>query len=122
MRALFVVSTTGGATYARPMGFSEGSNLLLTLLFWASLGTRVFALVDATTRPRAAFEAAGKLTKTAWLIILGISVVVGIVLPGTVGLLNIAALIAAIVYIVDVRPAVRELGRPDRRNGPPGQW
>ena len=102
--------------------FNEGMNLLNTLLFLASIGTRVFALVDAVTRPTQAFEAAGKLTKTAWLIILGLGVAVGLVLPGTVGLVNIAALIAAIVYIVDVRPAVRELGRPDRRNGPSGQW
>lgn len=97
-------------------------NLLNAVLLLLSLGTRVFALVDAAVRPAPAFEAAGKLTKTAWLIILGLGVAVGLVLPGLVSLLNIAALIAAIVYLVDVRPAVREIGRPDRRNGPTGQW
>ncbi len=104
------------------MGITEGMTLLNSLLFLASLGTRLFALVDAIRRPPQAFEAAGKLTKTAWMIILSLGVVVGLVLPETVNLLNIAALIAAIVYLVDVRPAVREIGRPDRRNGPAGQW
>ena len=103
------------------LGFYEGSTLLLTVLGWISLGTRVFALIDAATRPAAAFEAAGKLTKPAWLIILGLGVLVGLVLPGVVGLLNIAALIAAIVYIVDVRPAVREIS-PPKRGGSSSNW
>jgi len=97
-------------------------NLVNTLVLLLSIGTRGFALVDALTRSAPTFEAAGKLTKTAWLIILGLGLVVGLVLPSPISLLNIAALIAAIVYIVDVRPAVREIGRPDRRNGPSGQW
>ncbi|MBA2477039.1 MAG: DUF2516 family protein, partial [Sporichthyaceae bacterium] len=72
------------------MGITEGMTLLNSLLFLASLGTRLFALVDAIRRPPQAFEAAGKLTKTAWMIILSLGVVVGLVLPGTVNLLNIA--------------------------------
>jgi hypothetical protein len=104
------------------MAFYQGMTLLNTLVFLASMGTRVFALVDALIRPAPAFEAAGKLTRTGWLIILGIGLAVGLFLGTPVSLLNIAALIAAIVYLVDVRPAVRQLGRPDRRNGPSGQW
>jgi len=32
--------------------------------------------------------------------------------PSVLGLFNLAGTIAAIVYLVDVRPAVRELRRP----------
>jgi hypothetical protein len=104
------------------MVFYEGMTLLNTLVFVASVGTRAYALIDAFFRPAEAYVAAGKLTRPAWLIILGLGLVVGVVLPPPISLLNIAALIAAIIYIVDVRPALRELGRPDRRNGPSGQW
>ena len=101
---------------------NEGMSLLNAGVLLLSLGVRIFALIDALTRPTQAFEAAGKLTKTAWLIILSVGVLVGLVLGGPLSIFNIAALIAAIVYLVDVRPAVRELGRPDRRNGPSTQW
>ena len=104
------------------MVFIEGMTLVNMLVFVVSVGTRAYAFVDAFFRPADAYVAAGKLTRTAWLIILGLGLVVGVVLQSPVSLLNIAALIAAIVYLVDVRPAVREIGRPDRRNGPSGQW
>jgi hypothetical protein len=94
------------------------------VLLLASLGVRVVALVDALMRPTASFPAAGKLTKVGWCAILGIAVLVGLRSSGSViDLFNIAGLIAGIVYLVDVRPAVRELGRPGGQNqGPYGTW
>jgi len=59
----------------------------------------IAAIVDAAVRPDAAFVAAGKQTKIFWIIVL----VVGI-------LISIVGIIAAIVYFVDVRPAVRGMG------------
>lgn len=75
-----------------------------------------WAFVDAATRPAAAFVAAGKLTKPAWLAITGVSLalclLVGIDLMGLLGGL---VAVATIVYLVDVRPAVREVR-------PGGSW
>jgi hypothetical protein len=99
-----------------------GLNWILLILTYVSLGVRLFALIDAVRRPSAAYEAAGKLTKTAWVIILAVSVVVGLLFPGLLGIFNLAGLIAAIVYIVDVRPAVREITRPGPTQGPYGSW
>lgn len=83
---------------------------LNTLLLVVSLGIRAYALIDALLRPDQAFVAAGKLTKPAWLVILALAFVIGLVgLDSLVGIFNIAGLIAAIVYLVDVRPAVRAL-------------
>jgi hypothetical protein len=38
------------------------------------------------------------------------------------GLLNLAGTIAAAVYLAGVRPAVREIGRPGKGDGPYGPW
>ena len=92
----------------------DPSNLLLFVLGLAALGLKLWALVDACTRPKQAYEVAGKLSKVAWVAILAVAVLFG----GTsvLGLFGLLGLVAAIVYLVDVRPAVREL----RPGGPWG--
>jgi NAD/NADP transhydrogenase alpha subunit len=67
-----------------------------------------WALIDCAIRATAAFPAAGKLTKPAWLAITGGAVFVQ-VLFAALSLFGIAALVASIVYLVDVRPAVKEV-------------
>ncbi len=84
---------------------------LLSLIYLALLIVKVWALVDALTRPSAAFPAADKLTKVAWLWILGLTLAFAIVFPSVVGLFSIAGTIAAFVYLLDVRPALAELTR-----------
>lgn len=75
----------------------------------ACLGTAAWALIDCVTRPTQAFVAAGKLTKPVWL-----AITAGALLLlwafGPFGLLGLglASIVAAIVYLVDVRPALRE--------------
>lgn len=83
------------------------SALLLSALGLGALGLKVWALIDSCVRPGPAFPAAGKLTKPAWIAILVASVVLG----GTnlMGLFGLIGTVAAITYLVDVRPAVREL-------------
>jgi hypothetical protein len=73
------------------------------VIFVAVLVTKVVALIDAATRPERAFVAAGKQTKTFWIVLLALAVV------STVGsFISLLGLVAAIVYLVDVRPAVRQ--------------
>lgn len=79
---------------------------LLGLIGLGLLVLKVWALVDCATAPAPAFEVHGKLSKTAWLVILVLAVVLG---RGVVDLLSLAGTVAAIVYLVDVRPAVRGL-------------
>ena len=82
---------------------------LLVLVGWG--------LVDAATRPAAAFVAAGKQTKQIWLAILGVSLLLCLIgAVGILGLLGFVVAVAAIVYLVDVRPAVRNM----RPGGPWG--
>ena len=90
------------------------SELLLFGLGLGALVLKVWALIDAVTRPGPAYEAAGKLSKPIWVAILAAAVLLG----GTnvMGIFGLVGLIAAIVYLVDVRPAVREI----RPGGPWG--
>jgi Protein of unknown function (DUF2516) len=97
------------------------------LLCVAAFVVETWAFVDAITRPKAAFPAAGKQTKPIWLIILGVAFVIGI--GGAVNaiqLLNffpIIAFVAAAIYLVDVRPKVRALKQSGgSRQGPYGPW
>jgi hypothetical protein len=86
-------------------------NGVLGLVFLALVLVKGWALVDALIRPAQAFPAADKLTKAAWLWILGLGLVAHVVFPSPIGLLSIAGTIAAFVYLLDVRPAVASLTR-----------
>jgi hypothetical protein len=103
-------------------------NLIVLVLGVVAFGVEVWALIDALSQRPGAFVAAGKLTKRLWLIILGVATALGFLgLPigggNPLGLLSIVAVVAAAVYLTDVRPAVRQLrGRGGRNSGPYGPW
>jgi hypothetical protein len=82
----------------------------LGVILLAALGIQVYALVEAATYPANAYVAAGKLTKPAWVAILAVAFVV-VLLSGWFGPLGIAAVVATLVYFVDVRPALRRTRR-----------
>jgi Protein of unknown function (DUF2516) len=81
---------------------------VFTLLRFFALGVTAWAFIDALIRPATGYVAAGKLTKPAWAAITGIAAVV-VYFYGPMSFLGLPAIIAAVVYLVDVRPAVRSL-------------
>jgi len=95
------------------------------ILGWVSLALVLFAVftfVDALVRPAEGYVAAGKLTKATWLVILGVSTV-ALFLFGFMHLLGLPAVVAVLVYLVDVRPAVRNAtGGSGGSVGPYGPW
>nr|WP_093616465.1 DUF2516 family protein [Streptomyces indicus] len=95
----------------------QGFAGFMWLLFMAMLVLAVVALVMAVTFREDAYRAADKQTKNFWLIILGIVVLVNLVVPML--FLQIAGLIATIVFFVDVRPALQQVtgGGRGRRGG-----
>ncbi|MFB6849366.1 DUF2516 family protein [Streptomyces sp. NPDC056373] len=105
----------------------QGFAGLMWLLSMALIVFSGFALFDAAVRREDAYRAADKKTKPFWLIILGIAFVVNLLFP-ILSFLPIIGLIATIVYMVDVRPAIRALpgGGRSRRgsssDGPYGPW
>jgi hypothetical protein len=97
--------------------YSLGVSLLYTLDGWILLGIWLlaipvggYAFVHALMQRSDAFTAADKLTKPAWLGITGASLLVLIVFQGgprsSGALFWLAALVAVLVYIVDVKPNV----------------
>ncbi|WP_232248668.1 DUF2516 family protein [Streptacidiphilus rugosus] len=104
------------------------SNVMYWLLMALTL-FKVFTFVDAAFRREDAFRAAGKQTKPFWLIILGVAVGIDFFLGAL--FLSLIGLVAAIVYMVDVRPAVKRVS-PSRKGrngqkkqdhmGPYGPW
>ena len=86
------------------------ADLFLIGLRLMMLAFAVWALVDAVIRPAAAFPAAGKLTKPAWVAILALCVGLCLLRVPFLGLFGGLIAVAVIVYLVDVRPAVRGTG------------
>ncbi|MFG2407550.1 DUF2516 family protein [Streptomyces brevispora] len=94
----------------------EGFNSFLGLIYTAMLVLAVVALIMAAVAREDAYRAADKQTKTFWLIILGITVVVNLWVP--IIFVQIAGLVATIVFFVDVRPALKAVtGGGNRRGG-----
>lgn len=82
----------------------SGFMTLVTLVLFA---LQAWAFIDAVSRRPDAFMAADKLTKPGWLIILGIALAAHLLIWNPVSFLNLIGAVAAIVYVVDVRPALR---------------
>ncbi|WP_247694390.1 MULTISPECIES: DUF2516 family protein [Streptomyces] len=95
------------------------------LLFLAMLVLAVVALFMAAVAREDAYRAADKQNKKFWLIILGVTVMVNLFVPMI--FLQIAGLIATIVFFVDVRPALKQVSggggrRGSSSDGPYGPW
>ena len=75
----------------------------------ALFGLKAFAFVDAATRPAAVFPAADRQTKGFWMLILGLFLVEHLLRWQALGILSLIGTIAALVYVLDVRPTVRSL-------------
>jgi hypothetical protein len=70
----------------------------------------VYALIHAAMQRPDAYTAAGKLTKPAWLAILGAAVALTSILSFVFGVFGVAVAACAIgVYLVDVRPKILEI-------------
>lgn len=105
-------------------------NVFFVALAVAAFGVEVWAFADAALRPASAYLAAGKLTKTKWLLILGVAFVLGLAAAvgwqgmSAISFFAVIAFVAAAVYLSDVRPRVKEFKAGGSRThpGPYGPW
>lgn len=111
------------------IGFVERTIFLILAV--VAVGLELWALIDCARHRANAFEATGKRTKGFWLALTGGAALIGVIsllssgggIFGTLGLFGLAAVVAASVYLADVRPAVKDAGRGGHRNmGPYGPW
>jgi hypothetical protein len=90
-----------------------------------------WAFIAAVRAPSGAYVSAGKKTKAFWGALTGIAALVGFLsLPigggglSALGLLSLAAVVVAGVFLADVRPAIRPYlrRRPPQNPGRSGGW
>jgi len=104
--------------------FGAFQNLVFWALFAAGIGLKGYAFIDAVRTDSAAFPYAGKRTKTLWVAITGVALAVNIVVFNPLMFLNVIGVVGALVYLVDVRPAVKQYraGGSQQNMGPYGPW
>jgi hypothetical protein len=111
-------------------GIGSAQYLVFLALGVLAFIAQIVALVDALRHRPDAFVAAGKQTKQRWTIILGVAAAIGFIsfngfILSPLNFLNLIAFVAAAVYLVDVRPALRQVtgkGGGRTQSGPYGPW
>ena len=86
---------------------------------------KAFCFADALRYSAAHYPAAGKRTRNLWLVLLGLTLVVALIMwTSALGLLNLVGTVIALVYLFDVRPALQQVrgGGGGGRMGPYGPW
>ena len=79
------------------------------LLFLVGVVLGITAFVHALTQRADGFAAIGTLPKPAWLAIIGICTLLGLpYLFGTLSVFGLIGIAAALIYLLDVRPALRD--------------
>jgi uncharacterized membrane protein YbhN (UPF0104 family) len=104
-------------------------DLIFGLLSIAAAGMSIWALIHAIRIPSKAFAIAGKQTKKLWLIILSFATLFSVASAvgyfgvglGQLNIFAIASVIAAGIYLADVKPAVNEY-KGGGNQGPYGPW
>ncbi|WP_236003517.1 DUF2516 family protein [Nonomuraea antri] len=104
-------------------------DLIFMILAFIGFVMSAFALVHSIRTPAQAFAVAGKQTKKLWLIILSLATLFSFATAvgyfgaglGQLNIFAIASVIAAGIYLADVRPAVKGMGG-GKNQGPYGPW
>nr|WP_221442234.1 DUF2516 family protein [Nocardiopsis algeriensis] len=96
--------------------------MIWQLIYLVTFVASLFALIEALRTPAAAFELMDKQTKKLWVILTGVATGLSAlaVFSGT-GMFVILGLVATLIFLLDVRPAVKGVGG-GRNQGPYGPW
>lgn len=74
------------------------------------LVVKIYAFVRSLIYSAESYEAADKLNKATWTIILGVGLLTQLI-PINLSIINVAFTVAALVFLADVRPALAGLRR-----------
>jgi hypothetical protein len=81
----------------------------LLVLDYAEIGVIFFALIDASFRPDAAYRATGRPRKLFWVGALVVALALKFWQNGQpLSIFSLAGFIFALIYLLDVRPKVRD--------------
>jgi len=93
------------------LGFLQFQNAILLIVHLVLLVVAIFAFVSSLTFSSEAYRAAGKWSKAGWSIVLGIGCLLQFTGGAPMLIIQIALIVAAFVYLADVRPALKGLIR-----------
>lgn len=88
------------------------SSFILQALSFVEFILPLWSLIHVTRTRADAYVAANKQTKKFWTVLLAVLAFFVLAFPAPLSIWGLAALIAGIVYLVDVRPAVIDVQRP----------
>jgi hypothetical protein len=94
---------------ATPIFYDDVANLISLALLIVSLVVQAFALVHCVTQRGDGFQAIGTLPKGAWLAILAVCILLTLLGRGATSLFSLIGVAAALIYLLDVRPGLRDL-------------
>ena len=94
-----------------PIFYLDVVGYLQLLLLIMSLIVQAVALIHCLTQRGDGFQAIGTLPKGAWLAILAVCIILTLlgVGGGATGLFGLIGVAAALIYLLDVRPGLRDL-------------
>lgn len=90
------------------------STYVILAISSAELIALIYALFHALRTPADAYAAASKQSKKFWGVLLGVSLLARLTFASPLDLFGVIAAVAAIVYLVDVKPAVTDILRGPR--------
>jgi hypothetical protein len=97
--------------YSAPIFYDEVASLISIVVLIVSLIVQAIALIHCVTQRGDGFQAIGTLPKGAWLAILAVCFLLTFlgVGGGATGIFGLIGIAAALIYLLDVRPGLRDL-------------
>ncbi len=103
--------------------FQQAQGLVRLVIGLAVLGAAVWALINAAKAQTAAYPAAGKQTKTLWVVLTAVGALLAFLSVGNpLGFGGIIGAGVAIYFLVGVLPAVRSASGRGRPQSGYGSW
>jgi hypothetical protein len=96
--------------YSAPIFYDDVQYYVELLLLIFSLVVQAVALIHCLTQRGDGFQAIGTLPKGAWAAILAVCIVLTLLVSGAgTGIFSLIGIGAAMVYLLDVRPGLKDL-------------
>ncbi len=84
---------------------------IVTIVVWAVFAVlKVWAFVDCLRQRPDVFPAVQRQTKTLWLVLTGLSALTGLLFD-PLGIIGIAGVVVALIYLFEIKPRIAELTR-----------
>jgi uncharacterized membrane protein len=95
--------------YSAPIFYLDVQRYIVILLLIFSLVIQAVALIHCLTQRGDGFQAIGTLPKGAWAAILAVCIVLTLLVSGAIGIFSLIGIGAALIYLLDVRPGLKDL-------------